>query len=715
MNTLQQTNHRNNSNKETLAKLMAREGVTVVYDSSQHTASFNTKTRVLILPVMMGSAEYVYDWFIAHEVSHALYTPSDDNFYSKITDKVLAGYFNVTEDARIEKLIKLKYPGTKKDCRQFYEHFSDPSVDFFKIKDKDISTMKLIDRINLHFKIGHIVPISFTEEEQEYVDMVDSSMTAEDALETAKKLLDRERQQQQQSSDQDGQGNGKKPKTKVKIKMPGKAPSSQGDSGDSDDEEDSDVEVQVEYEEPSDDQQSGGGDRQEDSDDSDSSQQGGGDDSDDEEDSDTTTIEIDLTAPETQEAFAEAMQKMFGSNPSIDVINPENSTKSVNNIIKDMEKHTQILKGGYKNFSRFDQYKKLMSSGKPVINTLVSYFNMKKKASEYQKIQESKSGKLDMKKISQYLLTDDLFLRNDIVKEAKNHGLFFLLDYSGSMSGRIKDTFKQLILLVEFCRSSGIPYEVYGFTNGSTRVAPDSVQVKSLLATTEGTALVKILDYTMKKNDHMQACEYILMGNDAISMSGTPICGAMMASEQLIRNFQAKTNVEKTVFCILTDGGTSDTCTSAGSTKNSKMMINSSRKRYSFDSKEDAWKVLAACMKDSLHLHSTVGFYLCDDTDVRTNGIQYSFLNNNPKINEYASEMKRNGSFETADVMGFDKYFFVTTDKIKQFINNASKDALKATSEQAADQELSRAFTNNLQGKSLKNLSFLKIFIEQIS
>ena len=59
--------------KGTLAKLLATENLHVQHDCTVHTASFNTATRVLTLPVLQTESQYVYDMFIGHEVGHALY------------------------------------------------------------------------------------------------------------------------------------------------------------------------------------------------------------------------------------------------------------------------------------------------------------------------------------------------------------------------------------------------------------------------------------------------------------------------------------------------------------------------------------------------------------------------------------------------------------------------------------------------------------------
>ena len=75
------------------------------------TASFNVNTRVLTLPKWEKASNAVADLLVAHEVGHALFTPNED-----WRDKVSCPHMfvNVTEDARIENLMKRKYAGLPK-------------------------------------------------------------------------------------------------------------------------------------------------------------------------------------------------------------------------------------------------------------------------------------------------------------------------------------------------------------------------------------------------------------------------------------------------------------------------------------------------------------------------------------------------------------------------------------------------------------------------
>ena len=60
--------------KSNLAKLLATENITIQHNNVK-TASFDVKNRVLTLPIFKTKSPDVYDMLIAHECSHALFTP----------------------------------------------------------------------------------------------------------------------------------------------------------------------------------------------------------------------------------------------------------------------------------------------------------------------------------------------------------------------------------------------------------------------------------------------------------------------------------------------------------------------------------------------------------------------------------------------------------------------------------------------------------------
>jgi len=165
--------------KGNLARLLATENLIVEHRKTP-TAMFDVDRRVLTLPLWDKASSTVYDMLVGHEVGHALFTPNED--WREVAD-CPKDFVNVIEDARIEKLMKRKFPGLRKSFAGGYKELND--MDFFSILDEDLSTFSLIDRINLHFKIGAAALIPFSIEEQVFVARTDLAETFEEVLQIA--------------------------------------------------------------------------------------------------------------------------------------------------------------------------------------------------------------------------------------------------------------------------------------------------------------------------------------------------------------------------------------------------------------------------------------------------------------------------------------------------------------------------------------------------
>ena len=142
----------NKEAKSNLAKLLATENITVEHRKVQ-TAFFDLGKRLLVVPIWKEMNVDILDMLLAHEIGHALFTPQDE-WKEGIDKKIPHSYLNIVEDARIEKLIKRKYPGLSQPFIKGYRDLI--NNDFFKTKDKDINEMLLIDRLNMHFKMSHV-------------------------------------------------------------------------------------------------------------------------------------------------------------------------------------------------------------------------------------------------------------------------------------------------------------------------------------------------------------------------------------------------------------------------------------------------------------------------------------------------------------------------------------------------------------------------------
>jgi len=178
-----------------LAKLLATENITVQHSPKAKTATFNLKTRVLVMPIWQGVSRDLEDMLIVHETGHALDTPNEkilqntvDNIFSKhfnnvtntqkiyLLKKAIFGFINVIEDIRVNKKQKRRYPGSKKNFLLGYKELYDRN--FYGTNELNVDSMLFIDRINIFCKVKYYdLGIQFTNEEKVLLRKVENAET----------------------------------------------------------------------------------------------------------------------------------------------------------------------------------------------------------------------------------------------------------------------------------------------------------------------------------------------------------------------------------------------------------------------------------------------------------------------------------------------------------------------------------------------------------
>ena len=98
------------------------------------------------------------------------------------------------------------------------------------------------------------------------------------------------------------------------------------------------------------------------------------------------------------------------------------------------------------------QFVKFKKSAQKEVSYLVKEFECRKSADAYARSTTARTGVLDTVKLHTYKFNEDLFKKVTVVPDGKNHGLIFILDWSGSMSQVMMDTVKQLYNLLWFCK-----------------------------------------------------------------------------------------------------------------------------------------------------------------------------------------------------------------------------------------------------------------------
>ena len=557
--------------KGLLAKLLATEDL-VVEHKKVSTAQFNVHTRVLTLPMWDRASNTVYDMLVAHEVGHALFTP-DINWLSE--HKVHPSIVNIVEDVRIEKLMKRKYAGLPKTFYHGYQELNDE--DFFSVVDEELAELSFADRINLQFKIGLFVDIEFTDQEQEIVDKVNACETFDEVLEVSKLV---------QGVDLEWMKN-KEEISKGELSIDVKLPSEDGSSEKSNSEADDDQEYQTRSESDSSDE--------DDSEESESRNQS--------EDSEikqapttggvhSNDMNIDIKTVGsleqniqdlTDEGSAENvyveipkvdLEKIIIRNERIQVECEEHWTYD-----EEAEKQYERLYGfsrsKMQNFDEIDSdYQDFKSSAKKEVNYLVKEFEMKKSADAYARSAVSKTGVLDCSKLHTFKYNEDLFKKVTTLPDGKNHGLVFILDWSGSMSHVMLDTIKQLYNLMWFCKKVQIPFEVYAFTNDHppTHIDDDGTRSKcyepraGVIALPEHFSLMNFFTSKVNNKTLDLQMKYIFRIAHAVRnysdydipqqlrLSGTPLNETFIALHELLPQFKKENKVDKVQCVILTDG-----------------------------------------------------------------------------------------------------------------------------------------------------------------
>ena len=194
--TLTDMLHKFDDSKRAVANLMARENITVQVVSGADTAKFNPTTRVLVVPNWVGLTVEQCDLLMSHEIGHALFTDRKLDL-SKISPGLFT-YLNIIEDARIERKMKAAFPGIGPTFFKGYREFHangpilkgtcDSLINPKTNADVKIASMKLIDRINLYYKIGAFAKCPFTAEEAKWIARIDRATSTDDCLAIARDM-----------------------------------------------------------------------------------------------------------------------------------------------------------------------------------------------------------------------------------------------------------------------------------------------------------------------------------------------------------------------------------------------------------------------------------------------------------------------------------------------------------------------------------------------
>jgi hypothetical protein len=574
--------------KSILAKLLANENISVSHQNVK-CSYFSIKDRVLICPIWKEMDGNLYDLFLGHEIGHALFTPQkgwhDVPYVSKdgaLMPQEFKDILNVLEDARIEKKMKRKYPGLSKSFFLAYKKLH--SDDFFGISNlTDLSQLNIVDKINVHKKIGINVEVPFTEADIVILQEVDDLETWEDVEELAWKLYlieeisvtDEELNESVEEAGNQDQPNDIEEFIEESVAV------------DSDDNEDSDEHLlELIFNDDA----------------TEALQQNLNEellvdneldlvDSEEAEELHTNIIKISEIGSITDRAFRENEKQLVDLEKQVYIFTlPEENLNNIildnDTVIGDLENFIKSQLEETANYENVLQHcvKKFNNKNKKLIYNILKEFNMRKAAVEYSKTFTTKSGELEMNQLYKYKFTHNLFKKREIVMKGKSHGIIIFIDFSSSMQTVLRNTVEQMLVLIAFCKLAQIPFDVYAFSNGNYRNKKLQQINQAQKFKTDDSNLLQIPAYgfhlkhlisSKMKSSSYKRCFKILCvlaneynSNDdeqhlnfqkdwtggGISLHGTPFVETLLSSRTIIDQFKKQHKVDITNVIYLTDG-----------------------------------------------------------------------------------------------------------------------------------------------------------------
>lgn len=687
-----------------LAKLLASENIDIVR-AGVSTASFDIVNRVLTLPQWQDMTDTIEIMLKAHEVGHALFSPIELLVNDSKTPK---SYINVVEDVRIERKIKTIFPGLRKDFVQGYKELNER--DFFKIANQDLSKLNLINRINLYFKAGSTCGVTFSKQEMVFVERAKTCDTVNDVTVLADDIYtfskadyeDKKSKQEEQQMSQDPDDSYEEEESYDDFE--------QDDDNESDDDGDG---------------ESDDGDGE--SDDDGESEQDGPTESD--EDRELKEEEKALEAS-TQQAFDDNLGELADTDLSIINHTTEISSEIKNVIVTykqvfaDLKEDFGISGMGNSYASDYmnKQIVEFKSESVKYVNYLVKEFEMKKSARRYSRTTIAKTGGLNVNKLYAHTISDNLFKSISTVTDDKNHGMIFLLDWSGSMTTVMEDTLKQVINLASFCQRSGIAYQVLAFSSTCHKHRIQANKINNSIITDEFN-LLELFSNKMSTSEFNRMINLMLSRpwnySPNYRLGNTPLNSSLLYMVDYIGKFTITNNVEKTSLVVLTDGVSNSLYVDNSKNDWKKKTLNKIRdiktkKDYVFpDAADEQTQLLLKIIKDRYNI-PVIGFYISGISKNQIYNFIYEFMNKHRKYDyndmfityeKIRSSIKKTGVY-TLETTAYDELYFLPSSNNK---TNTAELEIKPNSTASGMASQFKKFLNNKKTNRTVLDKFIKL------
>ncbi len=737
-------------NKNTIARLLAEEDIHVV-NKAMDTAYFNIKKRELGLPIWKDEiSKDEEELMVCHEIGHALWTSMDMLDKSR-ERKLNHSFVNILEDARIEKFVQNKYPGSINLFKKGYKALA--ARDFFGIADEDVNAQNLIDRINLYFKM--MPGVKFSEKENVFVNRAKSLETEDEVLDLAEDLYAfmkaEMNEEENKEAKTDGNDSGEEGENGNNTSGDGNSNDDNGNDSNDGNEAGSDKSDEVN---DGQDIRNTDGNSNNSSGSADptgpiSEERIGSEVGSDGSGSGTAVPEAktDTALTDALKTLADdtAFEKTYARIPKL---KSEDYIVDYKTIIEDLENHYES--DMWFNTS-LDEIKEFKTESKKTVSYMVKEFEMKKSADQYARASTAKTGSLDMGALHTYKFNDDLFKKVTTLPGATNHGMIIMLDWSGSMQDNLKGTVEQLLQLVMFCRRTKIPFEVFAFTsafNGrSISNKMDSLDVMEYgdIMIDRDVKLLNFFSSKMSAAEEEKSMHYIWMlakymsqtyENWSVSgypqnppgnyyLGGTPLNDSIIMMMDFLPKYKKSTGVQKLNTIFLTDGASNNLYgvkdyREAGQTYTASDIVSPfdkenllidpvNNKQYDFR-RNNITQVLLSALKKRVPDMNLVGFFLAGSGRkgiVSRNTWSYILAKaestgNNMPLETAMSKMRKD-KVVALDSVGYDQYFILPGGDALNVENTGLSDDLVGASKGKLKTAFAKSNKGRIQSRVLLN------------
>jgi hypothetical protein len=712
----------NIGHQTSLAKLLAKENIQV-RTGNFRTAYFDVNNRILGLPIMKDLDKSAYDLFVGHEVGHAIFTPVDA--FSKLPEGIPFDTLNVIEDIRIERLIQNSYPGLGECFRQGYRQLW--SQNFFGTTEKDFHKLNRLDRLNIRAKMRGVIDFKLSAEEETFYQKCLAAESIEQVLELCKEIYElvkkdaekaeSESQPKKDNSDETQMpSNNDSDETQMPSNNDSDETASANSSGNTSAEDDS-----KENSEDSGKSSSMASSSEESTTESKSSEQN------------KTPVDSDPTSSKDKNAKGNSnTDKAQPSEPIRKFISEELLSKTASalkdalntkvsydtdtrSLIEPLKKridsciipYSKVSESRrakeknsfFMNAPQFIQAKQEFSrKAKSHVSILTREFEMRRKAFQYSRSKESKSGSLNMERLHSYKYSEDIFRSVTLLANSKNHGMVMFIDFSESMEPNISSVLEQTIYLSLFCRAVSIPFVVYGFTSPNGVSYDDLTKIYSEMANDEiilsgGIHLVEQLNSTMSKGEFLNAVNELYaiayysnsnnrrgfiwaesaFGRNSVcgiydSLRSTPLLECVIAAHHIVNRFKNTNALQKCSVIFLTDGdgmrlninhkydGSCDV--SRYSAKYFQFSLNGKSIKLSASDYRNQYSCLIKNLRETTG-SSVIGFFICSKYAIKN--YIYTNVKDRKVCDKLISEARKNSYAIASDgiISSYDAMFII--------------------------------------------------------